>query len=57
MEILNTKKNETARYGLSQTNWRTLRPGDQVYISANRFGEDASISDEKGNPLIRLVRK
>ena len=57
VEILNTKNNETVRYSLSQADWRTLRPGDQVYITANRFGEDVSISDEKGNPLIRLVRK
>ena len=54
VDILNTKKNETARYSVSLTDWTALNLGESVFITASRFGGDPCISDEKGNPLIRL---
>lgn len=54
VDILNTKKNETARYRVSPTDWTLLVPGSPVYITTNRFGADPCISDENGIPLVQL---
>ncbi len=54
--ITNTKKGESIRYRVSEEDWNGLNAGDAIYFTATRTGGDPCISDEKGNPLVRLVR-
>ena len=54
--ITDTKKNETTRYRVAESDWNTLNAGDGIYFTVKRSGEDPCISDEKGSPLITLIR-
>jgi len=50
-----SEKNQSRRtYRLAEENWRNLKVGDAVYITAKRTGAGSYLSDEKGNKIADL---
>ena len=49
--VKNEKNNTTASYTLAEADWRNLKLGDKLYITARRTGADAYISDKDGNKI------
>ena len=54
--ITNTKDGSSARYRVTQADWESLNAGDDIYFTVRRSGGEPCISDEKGNPIVELVR-
>ncbi len=54
--IANTKSGEATRYRVAESDWNGLNAGDAIYFTVTRSGDNPCISDEKGNPIIQLVR-
>ncbi|MBR6187031.1 MAG: zinc ribbon domain-containing protein [Clostridia bacterium] len=55
-QVVNEKKNTTAAYQLSEADWRNIKVGDNLFITARRTGSGAFISDKDGNKIADIVQ-
>ena len=54
--VVNEKKNTTATYRLAEADWRNIKVGDSLFITAQRTGANPYISDKDGNKIAEIQR-
>ena len=53
--VQSAKDNSLKTYRLAEADWRALKVGDPVYITAKRTGKGSYLSDEKGNKIAEIT--
>jgi len=51
------KPEDVSTWRLSESDWRNLEQGGQVYITSKRSGAQPALSDESGNPIADIIKE